>query len=120
MAVLKQVDVGKIKLDQKVRVTKDDFIGRSSHSPIRDKYPNGTELTVNELLAWMLLESDGTASDVLMKLAGGPGAIHAYLTELGITDMIVLDTATAFAQDHLLQYRNWTTSQPAATLSRPS
>src|SRR5882724_3087820 len=90
MAVMKQVDAGKIKLDQKVRVTKDDFIGRSSHSPIRDKYPNGTELTVNELLAWMLLESDGTASDGLMKLAGGPEAIQAYLTELGIKDMIVL------------------------------
>src|SRR5205807_9646671 len=71
MAVIKQVDAGKITLDQKVRVTRDDFIGRTSHSPIRDKYPNGTELTVDKLLAWMLLESDGTASDVLMKLAGG-------------------------------------------------
>jgi beta-lactamase class A len=118
MAVMKQVDAGKIKLDQKVRVTKDDFIGRSSHSPIRDKYPNGTELTVNELLAWMLLESDGTASDVLMKLAGGPGTIQAYLTELGIKDMIVLDTEKAFAQDHSLQYRNWATPEAAVTLLR--
>ena len=92
MAVMKQVDTGKIKLDQKVRVTKEDFIGRASPSPIRDKYPNGTELTVNELMAWMLLESDGTASDVLMKLADGPGAVQAYLTELKISDMIVLDT----------------------------
>ena len=118
MAVMKQVDAGKLKLDQKVRVTKDDFIGRSSHSPIRDKYPNGTELTVNELLAWMLLESDGTASDVLMKLAGGPETIQAYLTELGIKDMIVLDTEKAFAQDHSLQYRNWTTPEAAVTLLR--
>ena len=63
MAVMKQVDAGKIKLDQKVGVTKDDFIGRTSHSPIRDKYPKGVELSVSELLAWMLLKSDGTASD---------------------------------------------------------
>jgi len=118
MALMQQVDTGKIKLDQKVRVTKDDFIGRSSHSPIRDKYPNGTELTVNELLAWMLLESDGTASDVLMKLAGGPEAIQAYLIELGIKDMIVLDTEKAFAQDHSLQYRNWTSPEAAVTLLR--
>jgi beta-lactamase class A len=118
MAVMKQVDAGRIKLDQKVRVTKDDFIGRSSHSPIRDKYPNGVELTVNELLAWMLLESDGTASDVLMKFAGGPAEIQAYLAELKIPDMIVLDTEKAFAQDHSLQYRNWATPDAAVALLR--
>lgn len=118
MALMKQVDAGKIKLDQKVRVTKDDFIGRASHSPIRDKYPNGTELSVSEFIAWMLLESDGTASDVLMKLAGGPEAIQSYLTELGIKDMIVLDTEKAFAQDHSLQYRNWASPEAAVALLR--
>ena len=118
MAVMKQVDAGKIKLDQKVRVTKDDFIGRTSHSPIRDKYPKGVELSVSELLAWMLLKSDGTASDVLMKLCGGPEAIQAYLTELGIKDMIVLDTEKAFAQNHSLQYRNWTSPEAAVALLR--
>src|ERR1700730_15243278 len=118
MAVMKQVDAGKINLEQKVQVTKDDFIGRAAYSPIRDKYPNGTELTVNELMGWMLRESDGTASDVLMKLAGGPEAIQAYLTELGIKDMIVLDTEKAFAQDHSLQYRNWTAPEAAVALLR--
>lgn len=118
MAVMKQVDAGKIKLDQKVRVTKDDFIGRDAHSPIRDKNPNGADLTVDELMGWMLRESDGTASDVLMKLAGGPEAIQAYLTELGIKDMIVLDTEKAFAQDHSLQFRNWATPEAAVALLR--
>jgi beta-lactamase class A len=117
MAVMKQVDTGKIKLEQKVRVTKDDFIGPAAHSPIRDKYPNGTELTVNELLGWMLRESDGTASDVLMKLAGGPETIQAYLDETGIKDMIVLDTEKAFAQDHSLQFRNWATAEAAVAFA---
>src|SRR5438093_7923717 len=118
MAVMKQVDAGKVRLDQKVRVTKDDFIGRAAHSPIRDKYPNGTELTVNELMEWMLLESDGTASDVLMKLIGGPETVQAFLTELGIKDMIVLDTEKAFGQDHSLQFRNWATPEAAVVLLR--
>ena len=121
MSVMKQVDAGKIKLEQKVRVTKDDFIGPAAHSPIRYKYPNGTELTVNELLGWMLRESDGTASDVLMKLAGGPEAIQAFITDqngLGIKDMIVLDTEKAFAQDHSLQFRNWATPEAAVALLR--
>jgi beta-lactamase class A len=118
MAVLKQVDAGKLKLEQSVQVTKDDFGSRGQHSPIRDKNPNGVELSVSELLRFAISESDGTASDVLMKLAGGPEAIQAYLTELGIKDMIVLDTEKALAQDHSLQYRNWATPEAAVALLR--
>lgn len=118
MAVMKQVDAGKIKLDQKVQVTKDDFIGSASHSPIRDRYPDGVEMSIGQLMEWMLLESDGTASDVLMKLAGGPETIQAYLSELKISDMIVLDTEKAFAQNHSLQFRNWATPDAAVALLR--
>jgi beta-lactamase class A len=116
MAVLNQVDSGKLTLQQKVRVTKSDFSSRGSHSPIRDRNPNGAELTVSELLAWMLKESDGTASDVLMRQAGGPRAIQAYLTELNISDLKVVDTEQALAEDHSLQYRNWTTPLAAVGL----
>jgi beta-lactamase class A len=118
MAVMKQVDDGKIKLEQKVRVTKDDFGSRGQHSPIRDKNPNGTELTVNELLRFAISESDGTASDVLLKLAGGPQAIQAYLTELKITNMIVLNTEKEIGQDWQTQYRNWASPEAAVALLR--
>ncbi len=115
MAVLKEVDAGKLKLDQKVPVTKEDYVGSHAHSPIRDKYPKGTELTVDELLRFALSESDGTASDVLMRLAGGPQAVQAYLTGLGISEMTILDTEKALAGDHSLQYRNY--ASPAAAIA---
>ena len=118
MTVLRQVDAGKIKLEQKVRVTKNDFISPAQHSPIRDKNPNGVELSVRELMEWMLLESDGTASDVLMRLAGGPEAVQAYLSELKINDMIVLNTEKELGQDQTLQYRNWATPEAAVALLR--
>ena len=118
MAVMKQVDAGKIKLEQKVKVAKEDYVGSAAHSPIRDEYPHGAELTVNDLLRFALSESDGTASDVLMKLAGGPGAVQAFLTELGIKDLIVLDTEQSFTQDHSLQYRNFATPGSAVALLR--
>ncbi|MEK6282563.1 MAG: class A beta-lactamase [Acidobacteriota bacterium] len=118
MAVMQQVDAGKLKLDQKVRITKDDLIGRAHHSPIRNRYSNGVEMTVSDLMGWMLKESDGTASDVLMALAGGPSTIQAYLTELKITDMIVLDTEKALSQDHSLQYRNWASPEASVALLR--
>ncbi|HVS81854.1 MAG TPA: class A beta-lactamase, subclass A2 [Pyrinomonadaceae bacterium] len=118
MAVMKQVDAGKIKLDQKVRVTKSDFVRAGQDSPIRDKYPNGVELSVSELMGWMLLESDGTASDVLMKLTGGPEAVQAYLNELKITEMIVLNTEKEIGQDWQTQYRNWASPDAAVALLR--
>ncbi|HEV2884751.1 MAG TPA: serine hydrolase, partial [Pyrinomonadaceae bacterium] len=45
-----------------------------------------------------------------------PSVIQAYLTDLKITDMIVLDTEKAFAEDHSLQFRNWATPQAAVAL----
>src|SRR5205807_629997 len=76
------------------------------------------ELAVTELLRFALSESDGTASDVLMKLAGGHEAVQSYLTELEITDMIVLDNEASFTQDHSLQYRNFATPNAAVSLLR--
>jgi beta-lactamase class A len=105
LAVMKQVDAGRIKLEQKVRLTKADYVGGAAHSPIRDKYPEGTELTVTELIRFALSESDGTASDALMNLAGGPEAIQAYLSKLGIKDLQVVDTEKSFAEDHSLQFK---------------
>ena len=118
MAVMHAVDAGKIKLADKVSISKSDFIGRAAHSPIRDKFPNGTSLTVEQLLRYALVESDGTASDVLMRLAGGPAAVQAYLTGLGIKEMVVLDTEQAFTQDHSLQFRNYASPDAAVTLLR--
>jgi beta-lactamase class A len=118
MAVMQQVDAGKLNLDQKVRITQEDLVGRAAHSPIRDRHPNGVELSISDLMGWMLKESDGTASDVLMKQAGGPEAIQAYLTDLKITDMIVLDTEKSFSENHSLQFRNWASPEAAVALLR--
>ena len=118
MAVMQAVDAGKVKLADKIAISKTEFIGPAAHSPIRDKFPNGTSLTVEELLRYALVESDGTASDVLMRLAGGPSAVQAYLTGLGINQMIVRDTEQAFTQDHSLQFRNYATPEAAVALLR--
>jgi beta-lactamase class A len=115
MAVMKQVDAGQMKLDQKVRVTKGDFVRAGQYSPIRDNNPNGVELSVNELLRFAISESDGTASDVLMKLVGGRIPVQMYLTDLQVSDMIVLNTEKELGQDWQAQYRN--SASPAAAVA---
>lgn len=118
MAVMKQVDAGKIKLEQRVRVTADDFVRAGQYSPVRDQNPNGVELSVSELIRFAISESDGTASDVLMKLAGGPEAIKSYLSELNITEMIVANSEKEIGKDWDTQFRNWATPDAAIALLR--
>src|SRR5215813_8851891 len=52
MAVLHQVDAGKLKLEQSVSVEKSDLVPARLHSPIRDKYPQGVNLSLKELLRY--------------------------------------------------------------------
>ena len=118
MAVLKQVDEGKLKLEQSVKIEKNDFVSPGQHSPIRDKYPNGVELSVNEILRLAVSESDGTASDVLLKLVGGAQSVQSYLAELGVTEVIVANTEKEFGQDRNVQYRNWASPDGAVKLLR--
>jgi len=118
MAVLKQVDEGKLKLNQTVRIAKEDYIGPAAHSPIRDKYPQGADLTVDQLLRYALTESDGTASDVLMKLAGGNAIVQSYVTDLPVTDLIVLNTEKELSEDATAQYRNYASPESAVALLR--
>lgn len=118
MAALHQVDTGKTKLDESVRVEKSDFVRKGMHSPIRDKNPNGTESTVSELLRLAVSESDGTASDVLLRLAGGSEAVGKYLNELKISDVVVADSEKEIGQDWQTQYRNWASPEGAVALLR--
>src|SRR5919201_2001769 len=57
MAVLQRVDRGELQFDQTVKVEKTDFVRKGMYSPIRDKYPEGAQLTIAELLRYAVAES---------------------------------------------------------------
>lgn len=117
MAVMVQVDNRKLNLEQRVRVEKSDLVGPGAHSPIRDKNPNGVELSLSEVLRFAVSESDGTASDVLLKLAGVE-EVTKYLNELGINELVVANSEKEIGQDWETQYRNWSSPQGALQLLR--
>ena len=116
MAVLQRVDRGELKLDQQVKVEPRDFVRKGMYSPVRDKYPDGTELTIAELLRYTICESDGSTSDVLMKLIGGPGSIMAFLEEIQVPDIQVVNSEKEIGRDWETQYRNWATPKGALAL----
>ena len=117
MAVMAQVDKKNLLLEQRVRVEKSDLVGPGAHSPIRDKNPNGVELSLSEVLRFAVSESDGTASDVLLKLVGVDGA-GKYLNELGVNELVVANSEKEIGQDWETQYRNWASPQGALQVLR--
>lgn len=117
MAVLRLVDEGRLRLDAGVRIEKRDFVSPEQHSPLRDLHPaGGFDLRLDEILRYAVSESDGSASDVLLRLAGGAGAVRAYLRELGVTGVQVMDTEKAIGGADGVQYRNWATPREAVRL----
>ncbi|HXX41094.1 MAG TPA: class A beta-lactamase [Chthoniobacterales bacterium] len=116
MAVLQRVDRGELKLDQSVKVEPSDFVRTGMWSPVRDKYPNGIKLTIAELFRYTICESDGTASDVLMKLIGGPGKVMAFLEEIHVPEIQVVNYEKEIGRDWETQYQNWAAPKAAVAL----
>jgi beta-lactamase class A len=87
LRALQLVDEGRLRLDEPVTLTPAAM--RRGHSPIRDRWPGGVTLTIEELFRFMLAESDNTAADVLMTRGGGPAAVTARLRELGVSGVRV-------------------------------
>jgi beta-lactamase class A/peptidoglycan/xylan/chitin deacetylase (PgdA/CDA1 family) len=118
MAVLRQVDRGALHLDAEIRVDQSEYIPKSSHSPLRDTHPNGATVTLRELIRLAVSESDGTASDVLLRLLGGAQGVMVFLRDIGVHDVQVEDTEKTMAEDNTAQYRNWATPDGAVTVLR--
>ena len=118
MAVLKLIDEGKVQIDQEVSITPDDFVRQGFHSPIRNVNPQGTVMNVYGIMRYSISESDGTASDVLLDLAGGPDGVMNYLKSIGITEVIVADSEKSISKDWDTQYRNWATPEASIELLR--
>jgi len=113
--VLRQVDSGKLTLDQHINVTPKDFVSDREFT-IRRQYPRGAELTIRELLRYMISESDGTACDVLLRLIGGPETATKTLRELGIENFVIARYEKEMFESPSVRYENRTTPEEAVNL----
>lgn len=83
IVILKQVDAGKLSLDQLVTVSRQDFA--PLWSPIREEIKgNSRQFTVRELLERSVGVSDNTAVDVLIRLVGGTEKVTEMLQQMNI------------------------------------
>ncbi len=107
MAVLKQIDQGKLSLNQKIHIDKKD-LHPNFWSPLRDKYPNGnTDIPLSELLRYTVSESDNSGCDLLFRLLGGPRKVEKTIHNLGVKEIAIVATEEDMHKEWNVQYTNW-------------
>lgn len=115
LAVLDQVDKGRLKLDQYIPISKED-VKPDYYSPIRDSFPDGTSMALSRLLEYTVCMSDNIGCDVLLRLIGGPKVVETYLRKNGIADVQIVHNEETMQSNWSNQYDNWTTANCANQL----
>ena len=116
LAVLNEVDKGKLTLNQNIFVKKSDLLP-NLYSPMREEYPNGNvNLPLSEILKYTVSQSDNSGCDLLFKLLGGTKKVNKYIHQLGIKDVSILDPEERIQNDRSLQFRNYSTPFAAVQL----
>ncbi|MDZ4716750.1 MAG: class A beta-lactamase [Cytophagales bacterium] len=96
--LLTRVDSGMLSIDQLMEIDQADLHPGSGMLSERFNWPGavkpGVALSVRSLLELMLLISDNSATDICLRLAGGPSAVNTCMKRLGIQGLRV-DRPTA-------------------------
>jgi len=95
VSVLKEVEDGRLRLDQKVRVTPAEVVPGAPENTALWRAP--AERTIRELLELSIVRSDNTSSDKLLQLVGGPEVVTRRMRTLGFSDIEVRRPVREFA-----------------------
>ncbi|MCK8521459.1 class A beta-lactamase, subclass A2 [Aquimarina sp. D1M17] len=112
LAILSEVDKGNFALDQNIEIKKSDLLP-GLWSPIQKKYPEGTTLTLAEIIEYTVALSDNVGCDVLLKLLGEPVDVENYFSKLGFKDFEVKINEETMQNNWDKQFLNWTTPKEA-------
>ncbi|HYD12236.1 MAG TPA: serine hydrolase [Allosphingosinicella sp.] len=78
ITALQRVDAGALDLDRRVTITRADLT--LFNQPIAAQIgPNGYTTTLGSLMYRAITQSDNTCNDIVLRHAGGPGAVRAML-----------------------------------------
>ena len=93
VTLLDRVDKGQIKLSDLIDISPAMMVAGDNAIALNFVHP-GIKLSIANLIEPMITESDNTATDACLKLAGGPEAVTKMLRSIGITEQRV-DRSTA-------------------------
>lgn len=114
LAVLSDIDKGKLSLHQKVDIRKEDWLPEHFWSPLRDAYPDGGSFTIEQLIQYSVAHSDNTACDILIDLIGTPKTVEAYIKKQGIDEIQITYNEKDMQAQWENMFQNWTTPKAAS------
>lgn len=91
-AALAEVDAGRLRLNETVRLAPQDLSpppSRVNRLFQQGDRPAFVDIPVADLIALAVQEGDETAADSVMRRIGGPGAVTAWLRARGVQDLRV-------------------------------
>jgi beta-lactamase class A len=89
MRVLQRVDEGALRLTDPVAIEPVD-VRPGVSTAVTSRLQDGRgRMTIEDLLVAAVAQSDNTASDLVLRLAGGPPAVTAYVRSLGVEGLRV-------------------------------
>ena len=98
VTLLDRVDKGELKLTDLIDVPLETMV--VGPNPIATNFVHpGIKLSVANLIEPMITESDNTAADACLKLAGGPDVVTKMLRSIGITDQRLDRYCTEMGRD---------------------
>ena len=116
LAVLDEVDQGKLSLDQNILIKKSELL-LNTWSPIREKYPEGNiEMPLSELIKYTVALSDNNGCDILLRLIGGTETVQKFINSKGIKNFQIKADEEKMHQGYEFMYWNWTTTNASNTL----
>jgi beta-lactamase class A len=96
ITVLKEVEAGRLRLDQKVEITPADVApGWQGNT---DLWRQLGERSIAELLELSIVRSDNTSSDKLLQLVGGPAAVTENMRSLGLGNINIRTAVREFVE----------------------
>ena len=80
LSVLKRVDQGALNLEQIIHIRPEQLV-KDTWSPLRERFPQGGDFSLKELLRVTVQESDNNTCDLLFALIGGTETVQKDLKE---------------------------------------
>jgi beta-lactamase class A VEB len=108
LAVSSEVDKGNFELNREIEISLKDLLP-DTWSPIRDKFPNGTTMSISEIIEYTVAQSDNNGCDILLRLLGGTTAVEKFLLQHQLTDISIKANEEDMHQEWDIQFQNWAT-----------
>lgn len=116
VAVLRQMERRGTPTDTLIAVKAGEML-ENTYSPMMKLYA-GRDFTIplDSLLHYSVAQSDNNACDIIIRLAGGIGAVDAEMRAIGLTDYALKETEATMHADPMRSYNNRSTPLSVAVL----